>query len=171
MLLAPLSDAARVWFFPLVRSLTEAEARALLGRVEAWLPTWASHGRPVAASATLDDRRRVLIVAAEISPDALNAGVSGCGIDAMTHAVEAALEAEGLAQLPALNVIYEGEGGVWESASRPQFRALVRAGQAGPQTRVLDLTATTLGEVRRDGVEKDVAESWHARVFRVPAAA
>ena len=161
-----LSDAARVWFFPLTRDLAPDEAGALVERVRAWAATWASHGRPVRSAVAIAEGR-VLVVGAEISAEELNAGVSGCGIDAMTHAVEAALADAGLAVAGALDVVAQGADGAWHAMPRPAFRALVREGAAGTDTTVLDLTPTTLGEVRARGLARPAGEAWHARAFRL----
>lgn len=157
-----LPDAARVWLFALDRA--PADPAALLGRLDRWLPTWQSHGRPVRADAALLEGR-VLAVAAVISEADLNAGVSGCGIDAMERAVAEALAAEGLALAPALGVTYRDREGEWHSAPRPAFRRLVRAGEAGPETVVLDVTARTLGDLRARGVARPAADTWAARAF------
>ena len=85
-----LPDRARVWLFAASGPLSPD----VLGAVRAFLPTWASHGRPVTAEADVL-AERVLAVAALISPEEMNAGVSGCGIDAMTHAVESAFAEAG----------------------------------------------------------------------------
>ena len=55
------------------------------------------------------------------------------------------------------------------SASRPDFRAATKAGHADGTTPVLDLTATTLGELRGRGLVRPAGESWHGRAFRLTA--
>ena len=163
-----LPDAARLWLFPLDQTLDADKADALKRRVADWLPSWVSHGRPVAASAAVVEGR-VLAVGAVISEADLNAGVSGCGIDAMERAVAAALDAEGVALAPALGVTFldgagDGDGG-WASVSRPAFRRLVRSGEAGPETVILDVTPQTVGALRQSGVSRPAGETWAARAF------
>ena len=164
-----LPDAARLWLFPLDRTPTGAEADALLDRLGAWLPTWASHGRPVRAEAEVL-AGRALAVAAVISEADLNAGVSGCGIDAMERAVADALAASGLGLADALSVTYR-DGDAWASVPRPAFRRLVRAGTADRATPILDVTPTTLGALREAGVERPAGETWAGRAFRLGAPA
>lgn len=159
-----LPDAARLWLFPLDRTVSALEGDALRDRLAAWLPSWQSHGRPVQAeAAVLEDR--VLAVGAVISEADLNAGVSGCGIDSMERAVAGALEAEGLALAPALGVTHRDPAGTWQSASRPAFRKLVRSGEAGAETVVLDVTADTVGALREHGVARPAGETWASRAF------
>ncbi len=164
-MLDTLPDAARLWLFALDRQ-PDALANALAD-VQVWLPTWASHGRPVQAEAeTLEGR--VIAVGAVISPEEMNAGVSGCGIDSMQHAVESAMERHGLALASALSVTVEAEG-AWQTLPRPTFRQLVREGAADGTTRVLDLTLDTVGDLRQHGLARPAADTWAARAFRLAA--
>lgn len=163
-MLDSLPDAARLWLFPLDRTLGDAEADALRQSVAGWLPSWQSHGRPVRAEAAVV-AGRALAVGAVISEDDLNAGVSGCGIDAMERAVAEALAAHGVALAPALSVTYRDAADDWRSVPRPAFRRLTRTGEAGPETRLLDVTARTVGDLRAGGVERPAGETWAARAF------
>ena len=169
-MLDPLPDAARVWLFPLDRTLSDAAADALRQRLAGWLPAWASHGRPVQAAAEVV-AGRALAVGAVISEADLNAGVSGCGIDQMERAVAAALGAEGVALAPALAVTYCDGAGDWRTVSRPAFRRLVREGAADARTPVLDVTAETVGALRERGAERPAGETWAGRAFRLAAPA
>ena len=167
-MLDSLPDTARVWLFPLDRTLGPDEADALRADVAAWLPSWTSHGRPVRAEAAVLEGR-VLAVGAVISEADLNAGVSGCGIDAMERTVADALGRGGVALAPALSVLYRDGVGAWAQVPRPAFRRLARGGGADGATRVLDVTAETVGALRERGVERPAAEAWHGRAFRLAA--
>ena len=166
-LLPALGDGARLWLFAV-----DGGDDAVVPDLRAFARTWQSHGRPVPADvadvAPAGFPGVVLAVAAELSDDEVNAGVSGCGIDAMEHAVAAAVARAGAHLVPALSVVYSDADG-WHVVPRPAFRALVRSGAAGAQTVVLDLTPTTLGALRRDGVARPAAASWHGRAFRLAA--
>ena len=168
-----LPPTARLWLFAFDRPFVPA---ALLADVEAFCETWTSHGRPVPATAEVLEPG-VLAVAAQLSDaevnrqvGAANAGVSGCGIDAMQRAVEAAAERHGRTLADPLSVVvFAGE---WQSASRPAFRRLVQGGQVSGETEVLDLTPTTLGALREaGGVARPAGETWHRVAFRIPVAA
>ena len=170
MLLAPLPDAARLWLFAADRDLTDAETAALLDRVRAFADGWTSHARPVPAAVDLL-ARRVLAVGAVINEGEVNAGVSGCGIDSLQHAVEAAADACGLGWLPPLAVLYRDDAGMVQSVARSDFRRLARAGAVDAATPVLDLTLTTVGALRAEGVERPAGRSWHGRTFGLAAQA
>ena len=162
-----LPPSARLWLFALDADVPDG----LLADVRAFCAQWTSHGRAVPAAADAL-AGRVVAVAAQISDAEANAGVSGCGIDAMQHAVEAAAERHGRALVPALSVVYRDAGGTWRAAPRPAFRSLVASDEAGSETRVLDLTPATLGAIRAaGGVEQRAAHTWHAVAFRLPVGA
>ncbi len=159
MIFPSLADDARVWLFAF-----DGSAADVLPAVEAWLPSWTSHGRPVRAEAAVV-HDAVLAVGAAITPEDFNAGISGCGVDAMQHAVEAAAGSAGRALLPALLVAWQAPDGRWQTGGRPAFRRALASGEAGPSTPVLDLTATSVGALRRDGVVRPAGEAWTARPF------
>lgn len=165
MLLAPLPDDARLWLFAADRPLTDEEQDALLDRMGGFAAGWTSHGRAVPAAVALV-ADRVLAVGASLQADALNAGISGCGIDALEHAVAAAADALGFGWLPALDVLYRADDGL-RALSRPAFRALAREGAVDADTPVLDLVLSTVGALREKGVEHPAGDTWHGRVFRL----
>lgn len=163
-MLDPLPDAARAWLFPLDRTLSDADADRLRRALAAWLPGWSSHGRPVQSQAEVVEGR-VLAVGAVISQADLNAGVSGCGIDAMERAVADALAGVGAGLAPGLGVTFRDEDGGWRTVARPAFRRLARQGEAGAETPILDVTAETVGAVRQRGVARPAGETWAGRAF------
>jgi hypothetical protein len=158
-----LPDEARVWLFAAERDFEADQWRAILDRVRGFTTEWQSHGRPVVAAAqVLEDR--VLAVAGVITSEDLNAGVSGCGIDAMTREVEAAAHDAGCRWAGNLDVMYH-DGESWHVISRGEFRRLVGEGVVTPSTTVLDLTAGTLGHMREAGVARRAGDAWHAAAF------
>lgn len=158
-MLSALPDAARVWLFVL-----DGPVADVLPAVRAWLPRWQSHGRPVTAAAEAV-AERVLAVGAVISPEEVNAGVSGCGIDAMRHAVEAAVSSAHRGLVPALDVVWVDAEGAWHADPRPAFRQHIARGTVGPATLVVDVTAETVGALRAGGALRPAAEAWTGRVF------
>ena len=53
--------------------------------------------------------------------------------------------------------------------ARPAFRRLVRSGDAGPGTVLLDVTAATVGDLRHGGIERQARDTWAARAFALAA--
>ena len=159
-----LSDDARLWLFAADRPLQANEQTSLLSTARDFAKQWTSHSRPVPSEVELIDGR-VLAVGASIDSDAPNAGVSGCGIDSLQHALNKVAGRLDFGWLPALDVLYRRPDGEIASVSRAQFRSDVEAGRVGPDTPVFDLTPTTLGRARSSGIERPAAESWHGRAF------
>ena len=87
----------------------------------------------------------------------------------MEHAVSGALETHSVARAPALSVLYRDAEGAWQSLPRPAFRRLVRSGDAGPGTVLLDVTAATVGDLRHGGIERQARDTWAARAFALAA--
>ncbi|MEL6445233.1 MAG: hypothetical protein AAFU38_13330 [Bacteroidota bacterium] len=165
-MLASLPDSARSWFFTADRQLAPTERTDLLEILSPFLRKWQSHGRPVPAEATvLYDR--FLTVGAHIEGEATNAGVSGCGIDAMTHAVMSAADAVGVAWVDGLQIAYEQPDGTPCVVSRRAFRALARDGNVDGATPVFVTTLATVGAVRSQGLRQPASEAWHGRTFRL----
>lgn len=166
--LPDLPDNARVWLFPLNRDLADGDQAALLDALAPFLSSWTSHNRPVPAAAdVLADR--VLLVTAHIDAESLNAGVSGCGIDKMEAAVEAAFSKLNLERSGPLSVVYRTRDG-WQEASRGEFKTLAQSGAVTPETPVLDLTPQTLDDVREGGIEKPARTSWLGQMFELAEA-
>lgn len=172
-MLTALPDSARAWVFAALGG-ADRLGDELHAAVHEFTRHWTSHGRPVPADAAdatpAGFPGAVLVVAAQLSDDEVNAGVSGCGIDAMQHALDAAVAAGGAELASPLSVAYRDADGAWQVVPRPAFRALARSGRVDGETRVLDLTATTLGQLRAGGVERAAAAAWHGRAFRLAPA-
>jgi hypothetical protein len=96
--------------------------------------------------------------------------VSGCGIDSLVHAVDEAAAHLGISWASALSVFYRDADGHVQTASRADFRAQVQAGTITARTPVFDPSLTTLGAAR-SRFEQPAGDSWHARIFRIPAPA
>ena len=160
MLNPSLPDNARIWLFAADRALTPDEQAALLDRLRPFIAAWKSHGRPVPGDVgILFDR--VLVVGAHLSEDDFNAGVSGCGIDSLTHAVESTAAKLGFDWAGALDVLYYDVDGTLQTVSRSEFRRLAEEGAVTSDTLVLDLTTTSAGELRTHEIQRRVADSWH----------
>ncbi|MEM1042604.1 MAG: hypothetical protein AAGI91_08245 [Bacteroidota bacterium] len=161
MLFPDLPPDARVWVFTADRSLSPDEQDRLLGAMRQFTAQWGSHGRPVPGEATvLHDR--FLVVAAH-----LQGGVSGCGIDSMTHAAEAAGQALGIDWIGGLQVVYRDASGAVQALPRAAFRDQVRAGAVTADTLVFVTTVDTVENLRSGGLERPAHAAWHARVFRL----
>lgn len=161
MLFPELPDDARLWIFTADRSLSDADQAHLSEELGRFVEQWTSHGRPVPGAVAIHADRFVLVGAH------LEGGVSGCGIDSLTHAVERAGEHQGIAWADGLRVVYrDGEGAI-QVVPRPVFRRRAREGAITTATPVFDTTADTVGAMRTNGLERPAGSTWHGRVFRL----
>lgn len=155
---------ARLWIYAADRPLSKADAAQVLDTLKPFLGRWASHSRPVRGRAAVAGGRFLLIAAMlEYGGD-----ISGCGIDASVHAIEAATADAGITIASPLNVFFRHDDGSIEMLPRPAFRKLVRSGDVTAQTPVFDLSITTVSELHAGGFEKPAGEAWHATAFRIP---
>ena len=153
-----LPDSARLWIFGVSRPLELDEVRRFLGRVDAFLATWAAHGHPLAAGRCWEQDRFLMV-----GVDDLVEAPSGCSIDALLRLLaeleeELGVDVRGNAPIWYRNV----EGGI-ERVTRPAFRQRVRAGEIDGDTRVFDLSLTRVRDLREGSFEGPVRERWHAR--------
>jgi hypothetical protein len=166
MTFADLPNDARLWVFAAVRRLEPAEVELLLTTVDRHVRGWLAHGHPVVGAHELRYGQFLLVGADERAT-----GVSGCSIDGLFHVLQG-LESELAVRLLDSTPVWfrNADGGV-RSASRTHFRAQVENGEVGPKTIVFNNTVATVGELREGRWETPLRESWHARAFRIAAAA
>ena len=165
-LLPDLPDDARVWIYSADRTLQPDEQKAIQRRLDAFFADWTSHARAVDGGATFIADRFLVLAAVVPGGD-----ISGCGIDKSVHVVEEAADAAGFQWASPLQVFWRDQEGVIRQSPRSAFRKAVRAGTVDAQTPVFDLSAQSLGTLRRDGLERPAGNSWHARIFRLAAPA
>lgn len=160
--LKSLPDSARVWIYAADRTLDESEQDRLVELLESFCGSWRSHGRRVESAATVLEGRFAVI-----SGDIPGGDISGCGIDASVHALDRAARELDLGWLPGLAVHFRSRDGSISSASRADFRSMVKSNQVHSRTPVFDLSIETLGALRSGRFEQPAEATWHGRVFRL----
>ena len=148
-----LSNDAHIWIFGISPALDSAKSELLLGTVHSFLDKWASHGTPIRGAAEVIEGSFLVVAADEQSER------SGCSIDRMFGTLKQMEKELGVQILDSSRVFYRDDAGV-RAIPRTEFRT---AGTA--QTRVFDVTAEKLGEVRGGSWEKPAAESWHRHLL------
>ena len=158
-----LPQDARVWIYSLDRPLEKEDALQLKKDLEPFLESWQSHGRPVQGGWQLQEDRFIFIGA--LIPEA---EISGCGIDASVHAIEAFTQLHNYRLLTGLHLFYRDENGAIQFLDRAAFRKKVRAGMISASTPVFDTSITSMQDLKSSGFELPAGQSWHATVFRIP---
>jgi hypothetical protein len=157
--LGSLPDDARVWVFAAERTLTPAEADAVLGTVDRFLGMWAAHGRPLRSARELRESRFLIIAVDEAA-----AGASGCSIDALVREIRDLESQLGVTLIDHGPIVFR-DGGTIRRVPRDEFAELARAGRVTPETRVFDNTISRLADLRGGGWEMPASASWHGRAF------
>ncbi len=162
--LSTLPPQARLWLYAASRPLSEPEVERIGVEMNRFMADWSSHGREVLGVSELANNRIMGIAA--LVPEA---DVSGCGIDKSVHRLQALGEEVGVEWLGGLSIVYRDVAGELQVVTRSAFRGLVQTSQVSTTTPIVDLSLTTVAELRTRGLERPLGESWHARVFPAPA--
>lgn len=160
-----LPDDARLWIFAASRPLTPEESGRLLARVDGFVDGWLAHGHTVTGARDWRHDRFLLVGADERAT-----GVSGCSTDSLFRVLKELEGQLGAGLLDRSGVWFRDAGGEVRSATRAEFRALVRSGEVDGETRVFDNTISTVGELNAGKWEVPVRDSWHAEAFAVGSA-
>ena len=155
-----LPDHGRLWVFPAGRGLTETEAEAVLGTVDAFLASWSAHGAPLRSGRELVDRR-FLLVGVDVDAEA----PSGCSIDALVNRLRALGADLGLSLIDHAPVWFRADSGDVRTSSRKEFRVLAGEGAVSPSVSVFDTSLTRIGQARAGGLERPAAQTWHGKAF------
>ncbi|HYH08188.1 MAG TPA: hypothetical protein VEK11_14125 [Thermoanaerobaculia bacterium] len=148
-----LSNDAHIWIFGISPALDAERSRVLLSEVNAFLDDWAAHGVPIEGAAEVREGS-FLIVAADDRREK-----SGCSIDRMFGTLRR-LEQQFGVQILDSNRVFLRDGEAVRAVGRADFRNAATA-----ETRVFDVTAERLGEVRQGAWEKPAADSWHRHLL------
>ena len=159
--LQALPGKSRCWVFGTEAPLTEEKQQALLAELRAFMASWNSHGRAVHGDAAIMGDRFLAVGGALKADGAL----SGCSIDSMVHAIEDAARELHVGLLSPMMVFYRDPAGRIQSVTRGAFRRLVSDGAVGADTRVFDLTVSSVDALQGGQFELPLKESWHARAF------
>lgn len=159
-----LSNEARLWVIALDGD--ESRLHSVLARTRQFIEQWVSHGRPVQGAAMLE-ANRFLLVAGEVA----DGTISGCGIDALMHAIKEASAIEHCRLLSSMLIYYRSESGQVNYISRANFRKMVSEGLISSTTKVFNPGIYTLGALRAKEFELPLADSVYGRMYRTPMTA
>ncbi len=159
-----LPDHARLWVYVVTEPLSDPVQAQLKQQLGAFLDGWTSHQRSVRGQATVQEDR-IVMIAATVD----GGSVSGCGIDASVNALEEAAGDLGISWASPLDIVYRDASGRVCVTSRPAFRTLVSSGDVTGDTPVFDPSITRLDALRSGEFERPASDSWHNRIFQIPA--
>ena len=152
-----LSDDSRVWIFGISPALDDAKRARLLAQVDDFLRGWAAHEVPVTSAREIVDDS-FLVIAVDRRSE-----TSGCSIDRMFGLLRHMERDLGLAILDPNRVFVRHGDGHVGAMTRGEFRAA-----ADQHTKVFDVLAERLGDVRGGRWERSAGQSWHAKLLGAP---
>jgi hypothetical protein len=159
-LLPSLPGAANVWIYAADRELTRTEQELLVSRLSEFIRSWTTHGRSVQGEVTILADRFV-VLGGYVS----GGEISGCGIDSSTAALNELSRAMRFEWEPLLKVFFRDEENRVHAVSRQEFKSLAGRGLVHAATRVFDLSASTIKQLRSQGLERPAGISWHSRLL------
>jgi hypothetical protein len=149
-----LSNDAHIWIFGISPALDAERSGILLREVNAFLDAWTAHGVPINGAAEVREGSFLIVAADEHSEK------SGCSIDRMFGTLRKLEQQFGVQILDANRVFLRDDGETVRAVARAEFRNAATA-----ETRVFDVTAEKLGEVRQGAWEKRASDSWHRHLL------
>jgi hypothetical protein len=153
-----MPDHARVWVYAADKSLSAIEQAIMMDKTEDFLGNWSSHGAAIDAAYEIV-HNRILIIAV----DETQVQASGCGIDKQVHFIKKLGTEHGMDFMNRTLVLYERDG-ILAEATLHQFWAERKALIISDETKVVDTTIRTVGELRTSLV-KSFRDSWHAEMW------
>ena len=156
---AQFSETSRLWIYGFQNPLGAPHRQQIAETLQAFLPSWASHGAPVEGAFAIAEDRFVLLAGQ------LGDGISGCAIDSSVRCFTQLRDHYGLDGLDRSLVFYRDTASAIQAVSFFDFQHLVDDGTITSGTRVFDNTIDTVGQLRQGAFEMDFDASWHARRF------
>jgi hypothetical protein len=154
-----LPATARLWVYQASRNLTAAESATALTAFQPALDTWAAHGHPLTASATVIENRFLLLAVDE------GAGLpSGCSIDSSVHTVQAIGQQIGVDFLDRSATYLLADGSV-QSLPLSDIKGAIAEGQITPETLIFNTLVKTLAEFAANW-QLPASDTWLKRYFK-----
>ncbi|PPL03773.1 ABC transporter ATPase [Parapedobacter indicus] len=149
----------RVWIYQAGRSLTDAESRYVLDKLEGFTSAWKAHGKPLAAKAEIRYGRFIIIMVDDgVAPP------TGCSIDKSVHLLKEIERELEVTLFDRMQIAYRDNGAI-HVVSRAEFEKLLEQGDITHQTVVFNNLVATYPDLETKW-EVPMSESWHAQVFR-----
>lgn len=155
-----LPDTSRAWIFAATDAIPAASRERIETALRPTMEKWKSHATEIPAAVAFLDEATLLVAA-----DFTGADMSGCSIDRMIQAVRETGQGAGVELVDTPRGVHHFEPEGMRFSSRTEFGSLVAQGMVDESTEVLDLTLTTLGEVRQDRWKRPAGDGWHRKAY------
>jgi len=149
---------SKIWIYQSNRKFSDDEFAAIAQDLEAFIDSWAAHGRDLEASYLLKYNRFIILA---VNPEVQAA--TGCSIDASVQFIQQLEQKYEVDLLDKMNVTYRlGE----HIAHKPliDFKKMAKEKAVSEKTIVFNNLVNTIEEFE-ESWEVPAAESWHSRFF------
>tara|TARA_B110000879_G_scaffold37839_1_gene52804 strand:+ start:321 stop:863 length:543 start_codon:yes stop_codon:yes gene_type:complete len=158
-----LPDSSRLWVYVADRVLSMSETERLAENSERFTAAWVAHGTELTASWKLQGSRVLLIALDEVQ-----AGASGCSIDASVQFMQRLGEKErpSIDWMRRDQVVYQNAGSpVWAESTLSAFWMARKAGLVLDDTLVVNTLCSNKGEWKSQSTPL-FQESWHSEMWK-----
>ncbi len=158
MIFENYSEKTPLWVYGFNILLSAEHKEVVQSRLEEFISNWQYHGKAVKGDFEIIENQFVLITT--------NDSISGCSIDSSVAVFKELKLTFGLDALDQNLIFFRSKRGI-EAVSRPEFNVLVTAGEILDNTKVFNLSISTVGDFHNGQFELDFKNSWHSRAFKV----
>ncbi|NOG43662.1 MAG: ABC transporter ATPase [Calditrichaeota bacterium] len=158
MVLESSPGTSRVWVYGFNLLLSPEQKAIVQSKLEEFKSGWQYHGKAVNGDFEIIHDQFVLLTT--------NDSISGCSIDSSVAVFKELKLIHGLDALDQNLIFFRSKRGV-EAVSRPEFQVLVTAGEINENTKVFNLSVSSINEVREGKFEVNFKNSWHSQAFKL----
>ncbi len=138
-----LPENARVWVYPISRTLTDHEAAQVEAMLEEFVQKWLSHQREVHGSGLVLENRFIILSADESMTD-----VSGCSIDSSVRFIREVEQTFGVSCFDRSRLYFQDASGAIVSLDFREIREAWDKGMINEQTYLFNLQAAHVEDIR-----------------------
>jgi hypothetical protein len=155
-----IQDTDRIWVYQSNRFLSEAEIELIQTSGNAFVASWATHGKPLRANVAITHNLFVIV-----SVDEEQAKASGCSIDKSVNWISTLGRDLHIDFLDRMQIAYKDERNIVQIHPMNEFEQLAANGQIESSTLVFNNLVFN-GKELKNAWNIPATESWHNRFFQ-----
>ena len=155
-----IQDSDRIWVYQSNRFLTEVEIELIQTSGNAFVASWATHGKPLRANVAIAHNLFVIV-----SVDEEQAKASGCSIDKSVNWISTIGRDLHIDFLDRMQIAYKDEQNLVRIHPMNEFEQLAANGQIESSTLVFNNLVFN-GKELKNAWNIPATESWHNRFFQ-----
>jgi hypothetical protein len=155
-----IQDSDRIWVYQSNRFLSEAEIELIQTSGNAFVASWATHGKPLRANVAITHNLFVIV-----SVDEEQAKASGCSIDKSVNWISTLGRDLHIDFLDRMQIAYKDERNIVQIHPMNEFEQLAANSQIESSTLVFNNLVFN-GKELKNSWNIPASESWHNRFFQ-----